>query len=161
MDVRILEPSAALELGELFAALHARHAEVAPELLGLPAVSTELAWERRRERYVAWACDDAFAAVAGPPHALVGYAFVTVGEAFGAWGDGAAAGTVQDLVVAPQARGTGAGAVLLDAVHDELRRRGATRMLLSVVASNTEAIAFYEHYGMEVVVHELGMRTDR
>jgi GNAT superfamily N-acetyltransferase len=53
-------------------------------------------------------------------------------------------GRVGDLYVVPQARGSGAGRELVNAVVENLRARGATHLFVS---SNRDALVFYERLG--------------
>lgn len=56
---------------------------------------------------------------------------------------------VQTLAVARAHQGTGLGAVLLDALLDEARRRSAEEVLLDVRADNVAAQALYARSGFE------------
>lgn len=58
------------------------------------------------------------------------------------------AAEVYSLSVAPQARGTGIGGRLLDAVDRELVRRAVSSLSISVMADNDAAIRFYERRGL-------------
>ena len=55
------------------------------------------------------------------------------------------------LFVAPEARGSGVGTALLDAVADEARRRGYAQVRLDVVDTNPRAKALYRHVGFREV----------
>lgn len=54
---------------------------------------------------------------------------------------------LNDLFVAPSARGTGAGRALLDMAASHGRQVGAARLTLSTENTNTSARAIYEHMG--------------
>ncbi|NIJ29592.1 GNAT superfamily N-acetyltransferase [Sphingomonas insulae] len=54
---------------------------------------------------------------------------------------------LNDLFVAPAARGTGAGRALLDAACDYGRAVGAARLSLSTAVTNTNAQSLYERAG--------------
>lgn len=54
------------------------------------------------------------------------------------------AGFVHDLVVAPEARGAGAGTQLLEAAADWLRQRGMPRVVLWTAQQNTSAQRLFE-----------------
>jgi len=56
-----------------------------------------------------------------------------------------------NVAVAPEARGTGAGRVLVRAVIERLRYRRIRECFLEVRASNTVAQSLYESLGFEVV----------
>jgi len=55
------------------------------------------------------------------------------------------------LFVAPEARGSGVGTALLDAIVDEARRRGYAQVRLDVVDTNPRAKALYRHVGFREV----------
>jgi GNAT superfamily N-acetyltransferase len=54
---------------------------------------------------------------------------------------------LNDLFVAPEARGRGAGSALLHAAADYGRRAGALRLVLSTEITNTTAQSVYERQG--------------
>jgi ribosomal-protein-alanine N-acetyltransferase len=56
---------------------------------------------------------------------------------------------VQTVAVAHERQGEGLGGVLLEALLDEARRRGAGEVLLEVRAENTAAQALYARFGFE------------
>jgi len=60
------------------------------------------------------------------------------------------AGHVRNLVVAPEARGTGIGQELMRAAADVLRDRGIAEWHLNVKLDNAPAIRLYEKLGMEI-----------
>ena len=55
------------------------------------------------------------------------------------------------IAVSPRARGQGAGAALVDAVHEAFRAQGVTEYELNVHASNTVAANLYLAKGYEIV----------
>ena len=63
---------------------------------------------------------------------------------------------VPDLVVRPDARGTGVGRFLVESLMDELRRIGAGRLDLGVHDGNDGAKRFYDRLGF-VQNHEIGL----
>jgi ribosomal protein S18 acetylase RimI-like enzyme len=68
-------------------------------------------------------------------------------RSFSTW-RGTPGGYVQDLYVAPAARGSGAAAALVGAAAARVRARGGTYLRLSVDAANVSAQRFYERIGM-------------
>jgi ribosomal-protein-alanine N-acetyltransferase len=56
---------------------------------------------------------------------------------------------VQTLAVAGDRQGEGLGALLLTALLDEVRRRGASEVLLEVRADNETAAGLYARFGFE------------
>ena len=55
------------------------------------------------------------------------------------------------IAVSPRARGQGAGAALVDAVHEAFRAQGVTEYELNVHASNTVAANLYLAKGYEII----------
>jgi GNAT superfamily N-acetyltransferase len=72
--------------------------------------------------------------------------FATV---FWSWSTLSAAriGIMNDLFVAPEARGAGAAEALIEACRDEARRRGAVRIGWQTAVDNRRAQAVYERVG--------------
>jgi ribosomal-protein-alanine N-acetyltransferase len=60
-------------------------------------------------------------------------------------------GEILNVAVAPDSRGQGVGALLLDAAIGELRLRSVTRLYLEVRQSNTAAIALYQSRGFREI----------
>ncbi|MFZ2889075.1 GNAT family N-acetyltransferase [Sulfuricurvum sp.] len=56
-------------------------------------------------------------------------------------------GTIEDVIVAQECRGSGIGTKLLDAAMDEADERGWGRLALGVDLRNTKAIDFYQKKG--------------
>jgi ribosomal protein S18 acetylase RimI-like enzyme len=63
------------------------------------------------------------------------------------WVSGDRVAEIETLVVAPAARGTGAGSALLDAVDAELAAKGIDDVLIAAFVTNTDAIRLYERRG--------------
>ena len=61
--------------------------------------------------------------------------------------EGALSGLLEDMVVAPAARGRGIGRRLLEAAESWTRERGATRLQLLADRENGPALRFYERMG--------------
>jgi len=61
--------------------------------------------------------------------------------------EGALSGLLEDMVVAPAARGRGIGRRLLEAAEGWTRERGATRLQLLADRENGPALRFYERMG--------------
>lgn len=57
---------------------------------------------------------------------------------------------VQDMYVAPQARGRGLGRDLMEAVMRRSRERGGSYVKLAVYDGNEQAIGFYRSLGFEI-----------
>lgn len=58
---------------------------------------------------------------------------------------------ISDLWVSPEAQGRGVGALLLNALVDEIRAAGYSRAELETLASNEQAIGFYHRHGFSIV----------
>ncbi|MDD2949282.1 MAG: GNAT family N-acetyltransferase [Sulfuricurvum sp.] len=56
-------------------------------------------------------------------------------------------GTIEDVIVTQECRGSGIGTKLLDAAIEEANSRGWGRLALGVDLRNTKAIDFYKKYG--------------
>lgn len=69
-------------------------------------------------------------------------------------GAGSGEGDIQTIAVAPEHRGAGLGRVLMLALIDEGRRRGAARLFLEVRADNPVARSLYASLGFA----EVGVR---
>jgi ribosomal-protein-alanine N-acetyltransferase len=63
---------------------------------------------------------------------------------------------VQTLAVAAHRQGEGLGALLLAALLDEVRRRGASEVLLEVRADNETAARLYTRFGFERIAVRRG-----
>lgn len=65
---------------------------------------------------------------------------------------------IRDLVVVPEHRGQGLGALLLSRAEVFAREKGATILRVSVLAKNTQAKELYEAFGFEHRLVELSKR---
>lgn len=90
---------------------------------------------------------NSFALLAECEGAICGYAM-----AWSLWDEG----ELTNLAVAPNARGQGIGAMLLQAVLDECENRGATSVFLEVRADNDVAQRLYRKFGFV----QVGLRRD-
>lgn len=79
-----------------------------------------------------------------PDGAAIGFATI-----FWTWSTNSAArvGTMNDLFVAPEDRGSGAAEALIEACRQECRRRGAVRVEWQTATDNLRAQAVYERVG--------------
>ena len=62
---------------------------------------------------------------------------------------------LHDIFVDTEARGTGAGKKMIEAVASEAKRFGANKVLLSVAAKNAEAKEFFARSGFRTTMHEM------
>lgn len=58
-------------------------------------------------------------------------------------------GSIDELFIASDARGLGAGGALMQAAFDWFREQGALRASVDAYAWNTDAIAFYQRHGLQ------------
>lgn len=134
-------------LADLWAAMHAHHAPLAPDVA--PVRPLEESWRRRRAQYAEWlASGDAALIVADDGcESLMGYAVVRIGSGAATWDIGERVAELESLSVAAQARGAGVGAALVRAARAFARERGAQRLTVSVVHNNEGALRFYAREG--------------
>ena len=138
------------DLQPLWESLSRHHAEVAPELAVLGEVRPEAdSWAVRRQLYEEWFQDpDAFALIAESDGEPVGYAMVQLRGPEETWATGDRVAQLETLTVLPGHRGQGIGSALVERMHEELRRVGASHFVVSVIASNADAVRFYERLGL-------------
>ncbi len=67
---------------------------------------------------------------------------------------------LHDIYVEPEARSSGAGRKLLDAVSEEARRQGANKILLSVAEQNRIAQRFFEQSGYRQTMREMMLEIE-
>jgi ribosomal protein S18 acetylase RimI-like enzyme len=78
----------------------------------------------------------------------VGYAVVQVRGPEETWATGDRVAQLETLTVLPGHRGKGIGSALVERMHEELRHLGASHFVVSVIASNADAVRFYERLGL-------------
>jgi ribosomal protein S18 acetylase RimI-like enzyme len=135
-------------VGPLWRAMVAHHDEVIGAQV--PVRDADAAWAMRHVQYREWlAAGTGFLRLARRPgeDAPIGYGFFRLVRSGPTFDLGDVRGEVESLVVAPAARGSGAGTALLEAGREELRRRGCTFWTVNVVEINTGAVALYERVG--------------
>jgi ribosomal protein S18 acetylase RimI-like enzyme len=137
-------------LRPLWESLHEHHVRVAPHLEQLgPVRSAAQSWRVRSALYRQWLAEpDAFALLAEADGVAVGYALVHMRGEEESWRTGARIAELETLAVMPRYRGRGIGTALIGAVHAELRRIGVAQLGVSVIATNRDAIRFYERLGL-------------
>jgi GNAT superfamily N-acetyltransferase len=145
LSIRRLHPSEVELVEPLWSALREHHASVAPELGATR--EREASWVRRRAQYEGWLAEpDSFVLLAERAGTPVGYAAVHVHDGSPTWPTGERAGELETLSVLPDERGRGTGTALLEAVREQLRAAGAEELAVYVVATNADAIRFYERH---------------
>jgi ribosomal protein S18 acetylase RimI-like enzyme len=73
---------------------------------------------------------------------------------------GTAHGVVETLSVLPCARRAGVGGALMAAIKDRLGAAGLSTLELDVVATNADAIRFYERHGLRPALTRMMGRLD-
>lgn len=134
------------ELEPLWAAMHSYHSEMAQTV----APTRELAdsWQRRRPQYEQWLSEEnAWLLIAEQDGTAIGYAVVTVEEGPPTWQVGELVAELKSLVVVPEARGGGIGAMLVARAREIAAEAGAPRMAVSVAHANADALRFYAREG--------------
>ena len=138
-------------LAPLWIELHRHHRSVGGAALG-PYVGDAASWRERRALYEGCLARGGFALLAERDGALLGYAMVAVKtsaetELDDTWRSGDRVAEIETLVVLPEARGSGVGSALLDAVDAELEAAGIEDVLIAAFVTNTDAIRLYERRG--------------
>ena len=138
------------DLQPLWESLSRHHAEVAPELTMLGEIRTVAdSWAVRRELYEGWLKGpDAFALIAESDGRPVGYALVHVRGPEETWATAERVAQLETLAVLPGERGKGIGSALVERMHEELRAQEVGHFVVSVIASNADAVRFYERLGL-------------
>jgi ribosomal protein S18 acetylase RimI-like enzyme len=150
------------DLEPLWLSMLDHHVEIGAA--GLPVVSRDLSWSRRRSFYAGLLSEpEATIVTASRPAGLVGYCVAHVRHgADDTWPTGEVIGEIESLAVLASERGRGIGTLLLDAAEAHLAGHGAYDVMLEVVVGNASAIAFYERRGMApITVSMLRLRSDR
>jgi ribosomal protein S18 acetylase RimI-like enzyme len=150
------------DLRELFLAMHHHHWDI----VGLPLVADDAAWDARRAQYLAWLAEGrATLLVARGDDEPAGYAFVIIhvgtDDTFPLAPRYA---ELYSLSVAPDMRGRGVGGQLLDAVDAELLAQGDLPLVLCVMTGNTDALRLYSRRGLEageIVMYRFPASTTR
>ena len=153
MDIRPLSPSELELVAPVWASLLRHHGEVEPDLPIRPAAES---WPMRRADYERWLAEPgSFALVAEDESEAAGYTVVRVRGPDETWVTSERTAELETLAVLPTRRGAGIGAALLDAVDAELDRLGVDDLWVAVVASNAEALRFYERRGLRTYMHRM------
>ena len=162
----ILEVPAARfnELEPLWRALYDHHNEVTPHLRDR-ARPFARAWVSRRRTEGRWleTEPDSFVLAVQDSDRYVGYAFVRVRSGAGfaeSWRVSDPLADLATLSVLPEFRGQGIGSALMDAVESRLEEIGIADMAIGVIATNHEAIPFYERRGAVPFVTQFIQRVE-
>jgi GNAT superfamily N-acetyltransferase len=132
------------EIRPLWLALRDHHHDVAP---GLGSIrDDDDSWSRRRAQYERWLADErSFFLLARRDGRAIGYAFVrTEAVESPTWRKAGESSVLETLSLLPEARGTGLGTRLVAMVREAV---GEQELVVTAVASNRDAIRFYEREG--------------
>jgi ribosomal protein S18 acetylase RimI-like enzyme len=151
------------ELEPLWRELYERHNAVTPHLSERVRPFAQ-AWASRRNAESRWqqAEPDSFVLAAHFHGRLAGYAFVRVRSGAGfaeSWTFSDPIGDLVTLVVLPELRGQGIGSALLDAVEARLHELGIADLVITVIATNTDAARLYERRGAVPFITDLVQRV--
>jgi ribosomal protein S18 acetylase RimI-like enzyme len=137
-------------LRPLWESLHEHHVAVAPHLRQLgPVRASRQSWQVRSELYEEWLAEpDAFVLLAERDEIPIGYALVRMRGPEESWETGERIAELETLAVLPGHRDHGTGRRLVKAVYDELRRIDVRQLEVGVIATNADAIRFYERLGL-------------
>lgn len=131
-------------LEPLWSALLEHHRILGGEL---PFQNRGESWRLRRRSYRRWLAGGGFGLMAEADMGIVGYAMVSLDEPDDTWDLGPVTAELQTLVVASAGRNAGVGTELVRRMDRCLARRGIADVLVGVVATNVDAIRFYERLG--------------
>ena len=151
------------DLRPLFLALHEHHRHVTPRPIPL-IDSDDAAWEARRAAYAEHLADGSgFLHVADEDGVAVGYAFTVLRDATDdTFPLAPRYAELYTLSVAPEARGSGVGSQLMDAVDELIAGLDVAALQVAVMADNTDAIRLYERRGLvtgEILMYRFGDRS--
>jgi ribosomal protein S18 acetylase RimI-like enzyme len=126
--------------------------------------SDDAAWEARRAAYAEHLADGSgFLHVADEDGVAVGYAFTVLRDATDdTFPLAPRYAELYTLSVAPEARGSGVGSQLMDAVDELIAGLDVAALQVAVMADNTDAIRLYERRGLvtgEILMYRFGDRS--
>jgi ribosomal protein S18 acetylase RimI-like enzyme len=98
---------------------------------------------------------DAAIFVAAENADVIGYAYTQVDESYDYMALRGPAGILHDIIVGPEHRGRGVGRLLLEAVLEYLRSRGAPRVVLSTAERNEAAQRLFASMGFRRTMVEM------
>ena len=154
--IRPARPADLPVLGRLGAALaRAHHEWDRRRFFVVPSMHEGYAWWLGRELKNR----DAVVLAAERRGRVIGYAYGRLEERdWNALRD--ACGVAVDLIVEKRSRGLGAGRLLMDALLEALREKGAPRVVLQAAAANKNAQGFFEALGFRPTMIEMTRECD-
>jgi GNAT superfamily N-acetyltransferase len=116
-----------------------------------PVRNDDDSWRVRSRDYNRWLAEPgAFVLIAPRGGRAVAYALVRPDDEVSAtWPRGGHTALLESLSVAPAARGSGLGAVLVQRVREECAKEGFISLTVGTVFGNRDAIRFYEREGFQ------------
>jgi ribosomal protein S18 acetylase RimI-like enzyme len=152
-DIEIVRggPERLDDLEPLWLTLHDHHRSIAGHLAELAPFRTgPESWVPRRARYERVLAEkDTFLLFAERDGRPVGCALVVLTGTEATLRLGERVAELDTISILPEERGRGLGTRLLEAVYEELRRRGITELSLAVMTGNDDAVRFYERHGFK------------
>lgn len=138
------------EVESLWQAMYAHDAEVAERAREVvPFRQSSDAWPRRRREFERrMAAGEAWLLIAEREGAPVGFALFCIAEGDWSFATDDRIGELEALSVVPELRRWGIGSLLMEEVERRLVAQGIDYIGLSLVAGNTDALHFYERWGM-------------
>ena len=130
------------------------HIATLPDAI-VPIRPFEQSWPLERKEMLEELARDAFILVARRAANVIGYAYVKICDADPVWYTGEKYAELAHLCVAKGERSRQIGGRLLDAVDEELLRRGIDDVLIGVDAANHRALRFYQRRGYQADFHLL------
>jgi ribosomal protein S18 acetylase RimI-like enzyme len=121
----------------------------------VPIRPFEQSWPLERAEMLEELAGEGFALVARRGEDVLGYAYVKICAADPVWYTGERYAELAHLCVTAEQRSGRIGGRLLDAVDDELQRRGIDDVQIGVDAANHDALRFYERRGYRADFHIL------
>jgi ribosomal protein S18 acetylase RimI-like enzyme len=138
------------ELESLWSALYEHHHSLTPHLSSRARPLSD-AWRDHVALERQWLAEEPGSFVLGAElnGRLVGYAFVRIvtGKLAVSWTISNPYADLTVLSVLPELRGRGIGAMLMDAIENELQRQGIRDLAITVITTNTDAERLYERRG--------------
>jgi ribosomal protein S18 acetylase RimI-like enzyme len=145
ITIEMLGPQNIDEVGPLWKAL-LDHIAALPEAL-VPVRPSDESWPLERAVMLEALKGDAFVLVARREGKAIGYLFAIIEGPDPVWYTGDTHAELGHLSVAGPERGNGVGSALLDAMDEELARRGVEDVEIGVDTGNVVAANLYESRG--------------
>jgi ribosomal protein S18 acetylase RimI-like enzyme len=145
ITIEMLDPAHIDDVGPLWKAL-LDHIAALPEAL-VPVRPSDESWELERKEMLEALKEEAFVLVARRGGEAIGYLYATIEGPDPVWYTGDTHAELGHLSVAGPERGNGVGGALLDAMDEELARRGVEDVVIGVDTGNVVAANLYESRG--------------